>query len=445
MRTDTILKFAHERVPRYTSYPTAPHFSSTINGSTYGRWLTELDRSKPVSLYLHVPFCRAMCWYCGCHTRATRQNEPVERYADALLKEIEIVAATAGSRLEVTHIHWGGGSPTYLPADRFVTLMDRIRQRFDVLSDAEIAVEVDPRIFDDAMQGAFITAGVTRASVGIQTFDDAVQRAVNRIQPPEVVEECVDKLRDAGVIGLNFDLIYGLPLQSVENCISTARTALQFNPDRFSVFGYAHVPHMKPHQKMIAETDLPDAAARLAQADAIADVLTAHDHVAIGMDHFARSGDALADAQREGTLRRNFQGYTTDTASAIIGLGASAIGRLPQGYVQHTSSTHEWERRVGEGELPTARGYRLTAEDRLRSDIIEELMCTLSVDPERHAVRHGLDLPRPDLEAFESAGIVVRDGNRIAVPPEYRPLIRSVAAAFDGYLANSTARHSVAV
>lgn len=445
MRTDTILKFANERVPRYTSYPTAPHFSSTINGSTYGRWLTELDRSKPVSLYLHVPFCRAMCWYCGCHTRATRQNEPVERYADALLKEIDIVAASAGGRLEVSHVHWGGGSPTYLPADRFAGLMDHIRQRFDVLSDAEIAVEVDPRIFDAAMQGAFISAGVTRASLGIQTFDDTVQRAVNRIQPPEVVEECVDMLRDAGVTGLNFDLIYGLPLQTTENCVSTARTALHFDPDRFSVFGYAHVPHMKPHQKMIDEADLPDATARLAQADAIADVLTSHDHVAVGMDHFARSGDALAKAQHKGTLRRNFQGYTTDTASAIIGLGASAIGRLPQGYVQHTSSTHEWERRVREGELPTARGYRLTTEDRLRSDIIEELMCTLSVDPELHAVRHERDMPRPDLDAFEAAGVVIRDGSRIIVPPQYRALVRSVAAAFDGYLANSAARHSVAV
>ncbi|WP_300543676.1 oxygen-independent coproporphyrinogen III oxidase [Maricaulis sp.] len=445
MRTETILKYANERVPRYTSYPTAPHFSPDLDARDYGQWLAGLDPNAPVSLYLHVPFCRTMCWYCGCHTKATRRIAPVDAYADILLKEIDTVANHTAARLKVSHIHWGGGSPTYLPPRRFEALMDRIRHRFDVLPDAEIAVEVDPRIFDDAMASAFVASGVTRASLGVQTFDDSVQRAVNRIQPRELVEECVDMLRDAGVTGLNFDLLYGLPLQTVENCIASARMALALRPDRFSVFGYAHVPHMKPHQSMIAENDLPGAAQRLAQADAIAGTLAAGGQVPIGLDHFARAGDELARALEAGALRRNFQGYTTDTAPAIIGLGASAIGWLPRGYVQNTAHTHDWERRVLNGELPTARGYRLTPEDRLRRSIIEQLMCTLSADPAALAAAAGLAVPQADLSAFQAAGIVAREGSRVIVDPAYRPLVRNVAAAYDERLQTSSARHAVAV
>lgn len=445
MRTETILKYANDRVPRYTSYPTAPHFSPDIGSGAYAQWLQELDTGRPVSLYLHIPFCKTMCWYCGCHTKATRRLDPVEAYAEVLLEEIDIVANHMPGRLKVSHVHWGGGSPTYLPADRFEALMDRIRHRFDVLEDAEVAVEVDPRIFSAQMATAFSNTGVNRASLGVQTFDPEVQKAVNRIQDRACVEACVDLLRAAGVGGLNFDLLYGLPLQTEANCVASVETALQFAPDRFSVFGYAHVPHMKPHQKMIREETLPGAAERLAQADAIAQALVAAGHVQIGLDHFAYRTDPLARALEAGSLRRNFQGYTTDTASAIIGIGASSIGWMPQGYVQNTAQNHDWERRVRDGQLPIARGYALTPEDRLRRDVIEELMCTLSVDPDAHAAGHGLPLAAPDLEAFEQAGIVRREGSRIHLDPDFRPLLRSVAAAFDTYLPTTTARHAAAV
>jgi len=445
MRTDTILKYAGARIPRYTSYPTAPHFTPDIGAGTFARWLGALDPAEPVSLYLHIPFCRTMCWYCGCHTKATRRLDPVEAYAEVLLKEIDMVANHTPGRLKVSHIHWGGGSPTYLPAPRFAALMDRLRHRFDVLDDAEIAVEVDPRIFSPDMAAAFADTGINRASLGVQTFDADVQRAVNRVQDRDCIETCVNLLRGAGVAGINFDLLYGLPLQTVENCVASAETALDFQPDRFSVFGYAHVPHMKPHQKMIRDNELPDAAARLAQADAIADTLTRGGHVQIGLDHFARRDDPMAVALETGTLHRNFQGYTTDAASAIIGMGASAISWMPQGYIQNTPHNHEWERRVEDGALPVARGYRLTGDDRLRRAIIERLMCHLDVDVDAITTRQGTQFDLPDLSDFERAGILRRHGGTISVDPAYRPLVRSVAAAFDAYLPASTARHAVAV
>lgn len=445
MRQDTILRYANARVPRYTSYPTAPHFGPEVNAAVYARWLGELDPAKPVSLYLHVPFCRTMCWYCGCHTKATRRIDPVDAYAEVLLREIDTVAARCPDRLKVSHIHWGGGSPTYLPPERFAELMAKIRERFDVLEDAEIAVEVDPRIFSDAMAGAFARSGVNRASLGVQTFDPAVQKAVNRIQSIDLVSDCLARLRAAGIEAVNLDLLYGLPLQTEASCRETVRQILDFAPDRLSVFGYAHVPHMKPHQKMIRDPDLPDGAQRLTQADAIAEELNRAGYVQIGLDHFARAGDPLATALDARTLRRNFQGYTTDTANAIIGLGSSAIGWLPQGYVQNTPMTHDWERRVLEGWLPIARGYELTPEDRMRRDIIEQLMCFFEADPAAIAAQYGLSAPHPDLEEFLDAGIVSLDGSAIRIAPDYRPLMRNVAAAFDARLATSTARHAVAV
>ncbi|MHA6288136.1 oxygen-independent coproporphyrinogen III oxidase [Maricaulis sp. CAU 1757] len=445
MRTATILKYADSRVPRYTSYPTAPHFTPDIDATIQTRWLAELDPAEPVSLYLHVPFCRSMCWYCGCHTKATRRLEPLEAYAEVMLEEIDLVANLTSGRLKVSHVHWGGGSPTYLPTQSFAALMERLRHRFEVLEAAEIAVEVDPRIFSPDMAATFADTGVTRASVGVQTFDETVQRAVNRVQDRDCVAICIDLLRAAGVAGINFDLLYGLPLQTVENCAMSAQTALDFAPDRLSVFGYAHVPHMKPHQTLIRNSELPDAAERLAQADAMADVLTRGGHVRIGLDHFALRNDPLALALESGTLHRNFQGYTTDAAAAIIGLGTSAISWMPQGYVQNTPHNHDWERRVQAGRLPTARGYRLTQDDRVRRDVIEQLMCHLAVDAPALAARSGHHLDLPDLSEFERAGILSRTGSRVAIKPEFRPLVRTIAAAFDTYLPDTTARHAVAV
>ena len=445
MRRAIIHRYATERLPRYTSYPTAPHFDTRVDSAVYARWLGQLDRGAPVSLYLHVPFCRTMCWYCGCHTKATRRIDPVDAYAEGLLREIDIVASHLQDRLKVSHIHWGGGSPTYLPSDKFMELMARIRTRFDVLDDAEIAVEVDPRLFSADMANACTRTGVSRASLGVQTFDPVVQQAVNRIQSQELVSDSIALLKTAGVKAVNLDLIYGLPLQTEASCRETVRRALDLAPDRLSVFGYAHVPHMRPHQRMIKEADLPDGRERLAQSDAIAEQLIAAGYVQIGLDHFARADDPLAHALEKRTLRRNFQGYTTDAASAVIGLGSSAISCLPQGYAQTTPMTNDWERRTMQGGLCVERGCALTPEDRMRREIIEQLMCYLSVDLEAVFEAHGLRLDVPDLSEFEAAGVVTLGPSQIDISPDYRPLARNVAATFDVRLATSCARHALAV
>lgn len=444
-REDIILKFADKRLPRYTSYPTAPNFSPAITAANYQAWLAALDPDNPVSLYLHVPFCRDMCWYCGCNTKATRRTEPVEQFADSLLEEIDLIASLLPARMKVSHIHWGGGSPTYLAPARFTEIMSRLCEGFDVTNDAEIAIEIDPRHMTAALAEAYRAAGVTRASLGVQTFDARVQAAINRLQDAETVGGAVDLLREADVNGLNFDLIYGLPFQTVENCRTSVREALRFSPDRLSVFGYAHVPHFKPHQKLIREADLPDASARLAQATAIAEELEEAGYVSIGLDHYAKADDPLAVAFAHKRLHRNFQGYTTDNASAILGFGPSAIGWLPQGYVQNTPATAEWERRVLAGEAPIARGCALTAQDRFRRDIIETLMCHLEADVAAISAKHGLAAPEPDLSSFLNEGIVAKENARLRVHEDYRPLVRNVAAAFDAYLPASTAKHSLAV
>ncbi|MBI1365666.1 MAG: oxygen-independent coproporphyrinogen III oxidase [Alphaproteobacteria bacterium] len=445
MREDVILKYAERRAPRYTSYPTAPHFTPAISAADYAGWLAALPADEAVSLYLHVPFCREMCWYCGCHTKATRRLEPVEKYADVLLAEIDLVAGLLPKRARVSHIHWGGGSPAYLRPARFAELMDRLRRRFDVLPDAEIAVEVDPRRLSPDHVAAFAESGVTRASLGVQTFDANVQAAVNRIQNFSTVADCVSLLRGAGVDAINFDLLYGLPRQTAQSAKETAQSALELEPDRFAVFGYAHLPHLKPHQKMIVADDLPDAASRLAQASAISATLRAAGYVPVGLDHFAKPDDALARALRQGKMRRNFQGYTTDDAAAVIGFGASAIGSLPQGYVQNTPATHEWERAVLAGRTPIARGYRLTDEDRLRREIIERLMCDLKADIRALAARRGLPAPQADLAEFVDAGVVTIRGANIEIGEDFRPLARNIAAAFDAHLARGPARYSLSV
>ncbi|MCC7274760.1 MAG: oxygen-independent coproporphyrinogen III oxidase [Alphaproteobacteria bacterium] len=434
------IRHGDERLPRYTSYPTAPHFGPAVTAADYGEWLAAVPAAAAASLYLHVPFCRAMCWYCGCHTTVARRDGPIADYLAALRAEIALVADRLGRRLAVRHVHLGGGTPTILAPDDFRGLIGLLRARFDVSPAAEIAVEIDPRTLTAEMVAALAAAGVTRASVGVQSFDPAVQRAVNRVQGVEQTAAAVAALRAAGVAGINVDLIYGLPHQTVASCVETLRRCAEMRPDRFSVFGYAHVPGFKKHQRRIDEAALPDAAARRAQADAIADAALAAGYVRVGLDHFALPGDALARALADGTLRRNFQGYTTDPCDTLIGLGASAIGRLPQGYVQNEVVIGDYARRVSRGEPATARGYRLTADDRLRAEAIERLMCDLQVDMAELCARHGttpaaLATALPRLRALAAEGIVRLDGSRVSMAAEARLLVRTAAAAFDAHLA----------
>lgn len=444
-RTQTILAHADRRIPRYTSYPTAPHFSPSVSSATYRDWLGRLPAETRASVYLHVPFCRTLCWYCGCHTRATQSFTPVARYLDMIEREMALLADALPNRLPLAHVHWGGGSPSLVAPARFRTLMDRLDAYFDRADDAEVAVEVDPRTVDADFVDAMADCGVTRVSMGVQTFDPAIQQAINRVQTYETVAATADLLRCAGIAGLNMDLLYGLPHQSVESAADTARQLVGLAPDRVSVFGYAHVPHMMKHQRLIDESALPGPADRLAQADANAETLLAAGYVAIGLDHFARADDSLAVAQRAGRLQRNFQGYTVDPADALFGLGASSIGALPQGYVQNVADIRQWHAAVRDGHLPVARGVALTSDDRLRRDVIMRLMCDLAVDLDTVAASHGMAAPAFDLDDLEAEGVICRDGNRISLAAPYRTLARIVAAAFDARLAASSARHAIAV
>ena len=441
------------RVPRYTSYPTAPHFSAAVDGETYRSWLGVLDPAAALSLYLHVPFCDSMCWFCGCYTKVVGRYQPVAAYLETLYAEVDLVADALPDRFTIRHLHWGGGSPTIVAADDWPSMTDAIRRRFDVAADAEVAVELDPRDATEGSVAALVQAGVNRASIGVQDFDADVQAAINRHQPYDVVERVCGWLRGAGIEAINLDLMYGLPHQTVDKVVAMVDRAVSLKPSRVALFGYAHVPWMKSHQKMIDEAALPGVQARWQQADAAAERLVGHGYVSVGLDHFARPDDTLAAAAGSGRLRRNFQGYTTDAAPVLLGLGASAIGALPQGYVQNAAPLRGYADAIAAGHPATARGVTLTADDRLRRTVIEHLMCDLTVD--LSAVRTEVDVNADFSDELERLapladdGIVATDGNRITVMEAGRPFVRLVAAAFDAYLERGpdpgTARHSRAV
>ena len=436
-------------VPRYTSYPTAPHFSTDVTGRTYAGWLRALPE-QPLSLYLHVPFCAQLCWFCGCNTSATQSLAPLEAYADRLLREIDLLAEALPGRMRVAHVHWGGGTPTALPPARLIEIMQALRGRFAFDANAEIAVEIDPRTATPAALDALAAMGTTRASLGVQDFDPAVQDAVNRHQSFVTTQRCALELVRRGIHAINLDLMYGLPFQTEDSVAATVNQALDLIPNRVAVFGYAHVPWMKKHQALLPEAALPDAFARWRQLLAAEAVITGRGWRAIGLDHYALPDDDLAVAAEAATMRRNFQGYTTDAAPVLLGLGASSIGSLPQGYVQNATAMPEYRDRIRAGELATRRGIALSDEDRLRREVIEQLMCQGRVDLDAAAARHGADpaglrQAAPALDELARDGLVDWDGNVLAMRPQARPFVRTVAAAFDTYYRPQAARHARAV
>jgi oxygen-independent coproporphyrinogen III oxidase len=444
-----LARYGGASVPRYTSYPTAPHFSAAVGEAEYRRWLEQADPNIPLSVYVHVPFCRSMCWYCGCHTTVTARSDPVDRYISAMEREVALVAERLPARLAIQHLHFGGGTPTLMGPALFERFMAVLRDRFDFAAGAEIAIEIDPRTLAAEMTAMLGAQGVTRASLGVQSFDPQVQRAINRVQSFAETEAAVVGLRQGGVESINLDLIYGLPHQDVASCRETVAQALRLRPDRLSVFGYAHVPSFKRHQRKIDAAALPDVPGRWAQFQAIAGALVAAGYVQVGLDHFALPDDALAIAASSGKLARNFQGYTTDAAPALIGLGASAIGQLPHGYVQNAVLISDYQARVADGRLPVARGYALSRDDRLRGKIIARLMCDYEVDVAEICSPFGEDpdavYPVETLAKMEEDGLVERARYAVRVLPAARPLVRSVAAAFDAHLAASAGRHAGAV
>ena len=427
-------------LPRYTSYPTAPNFSSSIGADAYAQWLRATSLEQPLSLYIHVPFCDRLCLYCGCNTSVVRLESSRLAYGKLLMREIGMVADALPGRGRIAQIHWGGGTPTSLPAQSLVSIMDAIRGRFDLGPGAEIAIEIDPVNLPQDRLPALRAMGVTRASLGVQDFNTDVQRAIGRAQSLEETRACLKQLRDIGIASLNLDLMYGLPHQSVDSVKATARAVLELAPERIAVFGYAHVPWMKKHQMLIAEDSLPDAMARFAQQEAIGDVLRSQGgYQAVGLDHFALPGDALTAAAETGALHRNFQGYTTDSAPTLIGIGASAIGNLQQGYAQNAARVPDYGAAIGANRFAVTRGVALSDEDRLRRSMIEQIMCGGDVDPKASALHYlgradALDGSIAAMEALEADGFVARDGTRWRVTERGRPFMRQVAATFDAYL-----------
>lgn len=444
--TDLIARYdAH--APRYTSYPTAAQFTADVDAAAWGDWLEAAPTQPAISLYLHIPFCKRLCWYCGCNTRAMNRVAVMDSYIDLLLAEADLVLARMGRRVRVGSIHLGGGTPNMLPPEALERLFAGLAARFDLSDCFEIAAELDPEVLTEDWVRAAGRIGLTRASLGVQDLSPQVQAAVNRPESFETIRWAAGALRDQGVVSLNLDLMYGLPLQTVEHVVTTLGQVTTLKPERIALFGYAHVPWMKPHQKLIRDADLPGAQARFIQSQAAARYLTGKGWGAIGLDHFALPHDSLAAAQRAGRLRRNFQGYTTDEAPVLIGLGASSISRTPQGYVQNLAQEREWRAAVGQGRLPIARGVAMSPQDHFTAELIERLMCDFRVDVTAVARRHGRDMAGvgevwPRLAAFQADGLVDVEAGRVDVTPQGRPFVRAVCAAFDPGARDFHQRHA---
>jgi len=446
MRPEELRKYA-AAVPRYTSYPTAPHFSPAIDAETCSRWLSEIPGGTVASLYVHIPFCNELCWYCGCSTKITRRHAPIARYLDVLAIEIDNVAGRLTQDCTIRHLHWGGGSPSILEPDDIRTLAARLKSRFHFADDAEFAVEIDPRGLDEARIAAFAEAGVNRVSIGIQDFEPDVQAAINRFQSFDMTKHVVEMFRAHGIDAINVDLVYGLPHQSEHTLRTTVDLVLSLEPQRIALFGYAHLPSRITHQRLINELALPGVDERFAQAKLAADRFADAGFVAIGLDHFARPDDPLA----KGPVHRNFQGYTTDTADALIGLGASSIGQLPQGYVQNAPAIGDYERRITENGLATVRGHALSREDQARALVIERLMCDFRFPAQELRETFG-GTAEPIIG--EARALVANDADALVEPVDQdsfrvtdkgRIFVRTICSRFDSYLGRGAAQHSSGV
>lgn len=424
------------RGPRYTSYPTVPEWKDDLPDSALTDAIARID--GPASVYVHVPFCREQCSFCGCTMVVAGRREPGRRYLDALAKQVADLRFRGGATtLDVVRIHLGGGTPTWFDPDELRELFTLLRTRFTPVEGAELSVEVDPEVTTEAHVDAMAELGVTRLSIGVQSFDDTVLAAVNRPQARARVQAVFARARHHGMRGLNLDLIYGLPHQTPERFSATLAETLTLRPDRLALFGYAHVPWLKPHQARIDADALPGPVARARLFLNAHQSLLAAGYVAIGMDHFALPDDELAIARRAGTLHRNFMGYTTHAELPLIGLGMSAISEFPDLYVQQRTKLSRWWTAIEGGTEPLIeKAGRVSAADRLRRDAIQSLMCNLRVDLDAVSARHGADPTVFDpalarMAALEADGLVVRDGRSLSVPDSRALLVRNVAMALD--------------
>ena len=432
-------------MPRYTSYPTAAEFTPDVGSADQTRWLQDLDTNKAVSVYLHVPYCRELCLYCGCTTKKALRDDVIAAYRAALEREISLVGDVLPGPVRIARLHWGGGTPSILGADGLASVMNVLRRCFVFEAGFEHAIELDPRYVTVMLAASLKELGVNRVSLGVQDVNPLVQAAIGRWQPVGDVEAAVMRLRAAGIGNLNFDLIYGLPLQTVASLRKTCEIVAMLSPDRIACYGYAHMPHLKANQRRIDEKTLPGAEERIEQAEVIAEEFLRHGFLKIGIDHFARPDDSLARAAMSGRLHRNFQGYTDDGREALIGFGASSISRFRDGYVQNISDVPSYVRAISSGCLAPSRGCRLDAAEKQRARTIESLMCQFQAD---------FDLTAPDMEFSEELsllqplaadGLVRIDGRVVTATETGRQVVRVIAAVFDPHTGAGAARFSKAV
>ncbi len=430
--------------PRYTSYPPATQFDDRVGPEQAEAWMGRIAEGAGISLYIHIPFCRRLCWFCACRTQGTSSDAPLSPYLDAIEEEALLVAARLPAGLKVNHLHLGGGTPTLLPSPLIERVFKIVTDSFQIAPGAEISVEVDPTEIDDVRLDALAAAGMTRASLGVQDFDETVQAAIGRPQSFAQTRSAIDGLRDRGVDRINLDLLYGLPHQTATSLGRTLDQALALRPDRMALYGYAHVPWASKRQVMISDSDLPDGPARLGLFGLACDRLLRDGYDAIGIDHFAKPDDELSRAARNGRLHRNFQGYTTDEEDVLIGLGASAISRYPHGYAQNAARTADWRSRVGQGRLATVRGHALNIDDLFRGLLIERLLCDFSINPQStNEPRKAANLVRKVHERWPRATDIGEDG-LFTIKDEARPLARLIAMELDAY-AVPDGRHSRAI
>jgi oxygen-independent coproporphyrinogen III oxidase len=434
-------------VPRYTSYPTAAEFSPDIGPAAHATSLDEAAAvpDAPLSLYVHLPFCKSICHFCGCHALVARTPERIERYLRALGREMELVAEALHGARPVAELHFGGGSPSLLSVDDFTRVMRDLRASFPFTDDIAISLEADPRTTDREKLACYRRQGVSRLSFGFQDLDPNVQRAIGRHQSEETSRAVYTLAREVGFEGINVDLCYGLPEQTEETFARTVDEVIALRPDRIALFGYAHVPWHKPKQKLIVASTLPDTDTRLRLVADAHTRLAEGGYVPIGFDHFALPGDALAVAARAGNLHRNFQGYTTTRTDALVGLGLSAISDLPDGYAQNARTLGDYLSALDEGRLPTERGASRSHDDRLRGDLIRRIMCTFRIDRAEVERAHGIDFAAafaPELralEGLETQGLVTVSDAAVELTELGRLFVRNVAVVFDAYRAKKPA------
>jgi len=439
-----VIKKYDKAGPRYTSYPTAPMFHAGIGAADYEATLRRVAADDaPLSLYIHIPFCNTVCYYCGCNKIVTKQYHRAAPYLDLLLKEIDHVADVMGnSKRPVTQLHFGGGTPTFMSNDQMRTIMTRLRERFNFVAkdEGEFSIEIDPRECDEDTVRVLEEIGLNRMSMGVQDFDPIVQKAVNRIQSREETLRVLNEARAHGFESMNIDLMYGLPHQSVDTFNATLDTIIEFSPDRIALFNYAHLPHMFMPQRRIDEAAIPSPQEKLNILEHSINKLLAAGYVFIGMDHFAKPDDELTIAQQEGKLYRNFQGYSTQADCDLIGFGVTSIGYVGGGFFQNRKDMDAYAESVESGEFPVFRGYILSDEDHLRRQVIMRLMCDFALDYARFETAFGINFREhfadglSDLKEMASDNLVDLRDDGLTVLPAGRLLIRNVGMVFDEYL-----------